>query len=96
MKNNKLSLNKQIMANLDNLAMGEVKGGGLQTWYGNDCIDEITDFIIETMVKSVQHCFSGDPKGLCKTDICTFICETNGCHGTEVNSCYGGSCGKCG
>ena len=88
----KLALNKQIMANLDGQAMGEVKGGGifsLQAW-----CKPIGETIIETIILSWQHCFSGDPKGICKTDI---FCQTDGCQGgTEYNSCYGGSCGKCG
>lgn len=92
--NKKLALNKQIMANLDGQAMSDVKGGGifsLQKW-----CSIVYETITELIHASMEHCFSGDPKGLCETDLCTFICETNGCQGTEYNSCYGGSCGKCG
>lgn len=94
--NKKLALNKQIMANLDGQAMGDVKGGGifsLQAW-----CKELGKTISQTIIFSWQHCFSGDDqKGICETDLCTIVCQSNGCGGgTDYASCYGGSCGKCG
>lgn len=95
-KNKKLQLNKQIISNLDEITnLNDIKGGGLLT-RGKWC-RIIVDTIIETVLYSVEQCFSGDPKGICQTDVCTFVCETNGCGGgTEYVSCYGGSCAKCG
>lgn len=95
-KNKKLQLNKQIISNLDEITnLNDIKGGAifsLARW-----CQVLGEVLIEGIMYSIDHCFSGDPKGICKTDLCTFVCETNGCNGgTEYASCYGGSCGKCG
>lgn len=85
--NKKLALNKKIVASLDAQSMGAVKGGG--TW-----IELLKIIIVETIHMTVYECFSGDPKGICETDLCTVSCQSCPC--TEYVSCYGGSCGKCG
>lgn len=85
--NKKLSLNKQIVSNLD-----DIKGEGIFTL--QRFCKEIGETIIITIQVSWDHCFSGDPKGICQSDLCTASCQSCPC--TEYVSCYGGSCGKCG
>ncbi len=89
--NKKLSLNKHIVSNLD-----DIKGEGIFTL--QKFCKEIGETIIITIQVSWDHCFSGDPKGICQSDLCTIICQSNGCNGAtqEYASCFGGSCGKCG
>ena len=86
-KINKLALNKQIVANLN-----DVRGGECFTI--KTCLTTVFEPItFPIIVKSIEKCFSGDARGLCKTDLCTV---SQDCANTDYMSCYGGSCAKCG
>ena len=81
-KHSKLSLNKHIMANLDNQAMAEANGG--VSW---------TDFLFYLATKAVEWTYSRgfDDRGACHSDECSSPkwCGpfTDGCPQTDPGDC---------
>ena len=90
-KNNKLTLNKQIVANLNGQDMEGVKGGAIFTL--NQWCPLLYELATKVIEMTCKECFSGDARGICETD----LCYSNACTQPSGITCYGGSaCAKCG